>query len=239
MATDISLDFGDLLVRHRKAAGLTQEALAEQSGLSARGISDLERGARRSPYADTVERLAGALALSDDDRRTFLGAARQRVGSPGGTDDDQRSHLPAMPFPRIGREAEVRAIRGHPAPSGVWFLTLTGTGGTGKTRLAIEAAAGLMNEFADGVQFVPLGAVSDPGVDSHRYRAGARRARCRGPLAPMPCSPANYGCASNNFEHLLTAGPSDRRVVRGLSGDHGARHQPGHAGPRRRTRYLR
>ncbi len=46
MATDGPLPFGDLLRRLRLAAGLSQEALAERAGLSARGISDLERGAR-------------------------------------------------------------------------------------------------------------------------------------------------------------------------------------------------
>jgi transcriptional regulator with XRE-family HTH domain len=41
--------FGDLLRAYRAAAGLTQEELAERVGMSARGISDLERGIRRTP----------------------------------------------------------------------------------------------------------------------------------------------------------------------------------------------
>src|SRR6266704_5301152 len=49
--------FGALLRRYRTTAGLTQEALAEQAGLSLRGVSDLERGLRRVPYPETVERL--------------------------------------------------------------------------------------------------------------------------------------------------------------------------------------
>ncbi len=53
--------FADLLRRHRTAAGLTQEALAERAGLSARGVSDLERGARRAPQRSTVQRLIRAL----------------------------------------------------------------------------------------------------------------------------------------------------------------------------------
>ena len=53
--------FGALLRRYRTAGGLTQEALAERAGLSARGISDLERGVSRSHRADTVQRLATAL----------------------------------------------------------------------------------------------------------------------------------------------------------------------------------
>ncbi len=45
-------DFGELLRQHRRAAGLTQEALAERTGLSIRGLSDLERGARQRPHPE-------------------------------------------------------------------------------------------------------------------------------------------------------------------------------------------
>jgi transcriptional regulator with XRE-family HTH domain len=50
-------------LRRRRAAGLTQEGLAERAGLSARGVSDLERGARRAPQRETVRRLARSLRL--------------------------------------------------------------------------------------------------------------------------------------------------------------------------------
>jgi transcriptional regulator with XRE-family HTH domain len=61
---DAPQGFGELLRRYRVAAGLSQEALAERSGLSPHGISDLERGARSHPYPATVHRLAEALALA-------------------------------------------------------------------------------------------------------------------------------------------------------------------------------
>src|SRR6185369_6074902 len=61
--------FAQLLRRYRAAAGLTQEELAEQAALSARAITDLERGVRRFPYPDTVERLARALHLSAEERQ--------------------------------------------------------------------------------------------------------------------------------------------------------------------------
>src|SRR5919204_1838054 len=67
--------FGALLKRYRSAAGLTQEGLAERAGLSARGISDLERGVSRTHRADTVQRLARALGLSARERGTFAQAA--------------------------------------------------------------------------------------------------------------------------------------------------------------------
>ena len=50
--------FGALLKRYRLAAGLTQEELAERARLSVRGITDLERGARRTPHKDTLQLLA-------------------------------------------------------------------------------------------------------------------------------------------------------------------------------------
>src|ERR1700694_5607075 len=56
--------FGALLHQHRLMAGLSQEELAERAGLSRRGISDLERGARLAPYPATVRRLIEALGLS-------------------------------------------------------------------------------------------------------------------------------------------------------------------------------
>ena len=69
--------FGALLRRRRLAAGLTQEGLAERAGLSARGVSDLERGARRAPQRETVRRLARALGLRP------AGAAALEAGAAG------------------------------------------------------------------------------------------------------------------------------------------------------------
>ena len=64
--------FGELLRRHRAAAGLTQEELAERAGLSVRGLRYLERGLHR-PYRDTVQRLLEVLALSPEDHRSWRG----------------------------------------------------------------------------------------------------------------------------------------------------------------------
>jgi WD40 repeat protein/class 3 adenylate cyclase len=77
MATVESLDFGTLLRRYRKATGLTQEELAEQAGLSARSISDLERGLKYRPHRDTVQLLADALQLSGQERSEFEAAGRR------------------------------------------------------------------------------------------------------------------------------------------------------------------
>jgi transcriptional regulator with XRE-family HTH domain len=61
--------FGALLKRHRLTAGLTQEEMAERAGISARAVSDLERGGGRTPRLETVGLLAAGLGLSAEQRR--------------------------------------------------------------------------------------------------------------------------------------------------------------------------
>jgi transcriptional regulator with XRE-family HTH domain len=70
--------FGARLRQLREAAGLTQEELAQKAGLTARGISDLERGARNRPYPHTVRSLADALELPEDDRAALFAAVPKR-----------------------------------------------------------------------------------------------------------------------------------------------------------------
>jgi len=70
MATS-QLDFGAVLRRHRRARGLTQEALAERARLSRDAISALERSRRRTPRPDTLALLADALELADPERASF------------------------------------------------------------------------------------------------------------------------------------------------------------------------
>jgi hypothetical protein len=73
-----------------------------------------------------------------------------------------RNNLPLQPSPLIGREKEVSEVCERLSRSEVRLLTLTGAGGTGKTRLGLQAAAELTDEFEDGVFFVSLAAFSDP-----------------------------------------------------------------------------
>ncbi len=76
-----------------------------------------------------------------------------------------RSHnLPAQLTPLIGREQEVEAMCALVRRTGVRLVTLTGTGGVGKTRLGLQVATDLLDDFADGVCFVPLAPINDPGL---------------------------------------------------------------------------
>src|SRR5215211_5265041 len=73
---ETSASFGDLLRQVRSASSLSQEELAQRSGLSVRGISDLERGARSAPRLETVRLLADALGVDQESRTALLAAAR-------------------------------------------------------------------------------------------------------------------------------------------------------------------
>ena len=174
-----SLDFGPILRRYRLDAGLTQEELAEQARLSPRAISDLERGARRAPRRDTVALLVEALHLAPEDRTTLEGAAsaarRKGAATPDASDTLRASasaSTPGIALPRpltplVGREQEVAALtlllqqNSVGIGIGVRLLTLTGPGGVGKTRLAMQVAADMSGHFADGVVVVPLAAIGD------------------------------------------------------------------------------
>ncbi len=72
------------------------------------------------------------------------------------------NNLPAQPTALIGREAELGEIVKRLSSEGVRLLTLTGPGGIGKTRMALQAAAELIEQFEDGVYFVDLAPIRDP-----------------------------------------------------------------------------
>lgn len=98
-------EFGELLLQARLEALLTQEELAERSGVAARTISDLERGKAKAPRGDTVLRLADALKLSGPGRALFEAAARGREApavngaarQPSGPIPESVSHLYRLP----------------------------------------------------------------------------------------------------------------------------------------------
>jgi predicted ATPase/DNA-binding CsgD family transcriptional regulator len=202
--------FGDLLRRYRTAAGLTQEELAERAGLSTRGISDLERGARGLPRKDTLQLCLHALDLSPEDRATLVSAAtRPPAAPPARQRTDGRPALPVPLTPLIGREQEIAAVSTLLRDPAVRLVTLTGPGGTGKTRLALAVAEHGAADFPDGVVFVPLASLGDPAFVPSviAQRLGVREATGQTLLDRLVSSLADKHrlLILDNFEHLLPA----------------------------------
>jgi predicted ATPase/class 3 adenylate cyclase len=78
--------------------------------------------------------------------------------------ENRPTNLPTQANPLIGRQAELEEVGTLLGRSDVRVLTFTGPGGTGKTRLALQVAGGVLDEFRDGVYFVNLAAVTDPDL---------------------------------------------------------------------------
>jgi non-specific serine/threonine protein kinase len=196
--------FGELLRRHRAAAGLTQAELAERAGLSARGVSDLERGARRAPRRATLARLAAGLRLPAAERAA-LAAAGRRPRAPVGPRPPPNLPLPLTSFVGRARElAEVAAL----LPT-TRLLTLTGAGGVGKSRLALAAAERARAAYPDGAWLVELAALADPGLVPHAVAAalGVREQPGRPPAETLAAWLAGKRLllVLDNCEHLLDA----------------------------------
>jgi transcriptional regulator with XRE-family HTH domain len=143
MAAEQPPSFASLLSRFRGALGLTQEELAERAGLSARAISDLERGLKTRPRAYTVQQLADALRLSAADRATFEEAVlTASAGTRAGERPPEGGYLGALPDrPLVAREEErerLRALLQAAAEGAGQLVLLHGELGVGKTRLAQE-----------------------------------------------------------------------------------------------------
>jgi non-specific serine/threonine protein kinase len=123
--------------------------------------------------------------------------------------------LPAPPTSFVGRERELAALGARLRDPGVRLLTLTGPGGVGKTRLALEAARGLLDAggapFAHGVAFVDLAPTADPSLvpTAVAQVLGVQEGGGRplGEALALALRDRRLLLVLDNFEHLLAAGP--------------------------------
>jgi len=155
---------------------MTQEELAERSGLSARTIANMERGRTTRPFSGSVRRIADALALPSPEREHLVQAARRGAAQVAWMPGQSRSgratggSQPAVAVPRqlppavphfAGRADELKALTslldGAAGVAGTVVISaITGTAGIGKTALAAHWAHQAADRFADGQLYVNL-----------------------------------------------------------------------------------
>ena len=178
--------FGGLLRAWRRRAQMTQEELAERSGVSDRTVRNLETGRAQVPHRRTVMLLADALEITGAEREAFTLAGRRTVRPPDAQAAvapsivDIPAQLPANVTAFVGRTDEVwrlDALRlashmrdgATDRTSGAAIALIVGTAGVGKTALAVHWARRVQAHFPDGQLYVNLHgyAASEPLAPVH------------------------------------------------------------------------
>lgn len=209
-ARDSSRTFGAQLKELRETAGFTQEELAAIAGLSVHAISALERGERRRPQAETVRALCAALDLAGPVREALLASAR---GSARIAPDAERrgAALPLSPTMLRGRDTDLRTLRACLAEPDARLVTITGPGGVGKTRLALEIARAIAGTRESRVLFVALASIRNhslvaPAI-AEAFGVVDATALDLPRHARVACDGTPTVLVLDNFEHVLDGAP--------------------------------
>lgn len=173
---DLPLTFGEWLKHRRKVLSLTQAELAERVCCSVHTIRKIETGERR-PSRQLAGLFIKPLEIPPEDQIIFIriargelnverlcprDAARNASNSTASTSSHYPINLPFQPTLLIGREAELAELGKLLAEPHCRLLTITGLGGIGKTRLAIELASTQQDFFPGGIYYVSLDSLNSP-----------------------------------------------------------------------------
>jgi predicted ATPase len=159
--------------------------------------------------------------VSTRDLARELAAIRDRLSErPAAQVETRPTNIPVQRTRFVGQEKEVAAARELLLRQDVRLVTVTGPGGIGKTRLAVEVASGLVERFPSGIHFVPLSAVSDPGLLASviLQTLGIREAGGQSPLDSLRKNlqdtlRAPMLLVLDNFEHLMQAAPTVAEIL--------------------------
>lgn len=232
------LAFGHYVKQRRRDQDLTQAMLARCVGCAEITIQKIEAG-RLRPSRQIAERLAEALALTGEERIGFIQLARRPPPALSEMAVSHARRLPIPPTPLIGREREMAAVSAALLRNDVRLLTLIGPPGVGKTHLALSVAAQLGEHFADGIIFVNLAPINQPGQVIPAIARALNLPERMDQKLDEQLSAVLHGrnllLLLDNFEHLVTAAPylaqllatasvfkvfATSRVVLHLSGEH-------------------
>lgn len=171
MTMDPPVDFSSWLRLARSRHDLTQEALAEAVGCATQSIRSFENG-RRRPSRAMAARILDVLHVPPNERAALLRLARPplmvpepaQLATASSAAPAAASRQAPRPASLIGREAELARLRQALLEDGRRLVTVLGSGGIGKTCLALQCSADLAAHFADGTAFVALASVAEAGT---------------------------------------------------------------------------
>ncbi|MFB9687438.1 ATP-binding protein [Amycolatopsis plumensis] len=221
----------NLLGELRRVAGLTQEELAERTGLTVRGISNIERGRVARPRRSSLEALARGLGLRGDQIRRFVLHYFPAAPEPVRTAHPVAvpAQLPAGSTAFTGRQREIATLDALSArrDRGVVVAVLEGMGGVGKTSLAVHWAQAARADFPDGQLFANLrgygpGAPAEPGDVLHSFLLAFG--------VPAPDVPADVDGRSALLRSVLATRSVLLLLDNARSADQVRPLLPGHAG---------
>jgi predicted ATPase/transcriptional regulator with XRE-family HTH domain len=216
--------FGVWLKEQRHALDLSQAELAQQTGCSASLIYKIEAGVRR-PSRQVSQLLATRLGIPLAAQEAFVEWARgladaapylpEAAALPRPTAPPPRAPLPIPLTAFVGRVEQVSMVRSALWRAATRLVTLTGPPGIGKTRLAVQVAASLSDDFTDGVRFVSLAPVLADAIQAEPALVTRAIADALG-VRPEPDEPLRSTLKAylwdkqmllivDNFEHLLPA----------------------------------